>query len=182
MKHKILFTGHMIDKGDRANPRFPAYKEAAVKMELQKRIIKLKNNVPDTMIGIAGGACGGDILFHEVCRELEIQSEMYLALPVIEFKKASVSFAGNDWDERFDKLIEEVPVHILDEQAGKNNNVWEQANLWMLIEGLNNGGRNMTLLALWNGKDGDDTGGTEHMVKKAKKECAAVDIIDIDEI
>jgi hypothetical protein len=62
-------------------------------------------------------------------------AEMYLAFPVEKFKKESVSFAGKDWDERFDKLITEIPVHILAEKEDKNNNVWERANGWMLDNG-----------------------------------------------
>lgn len=182
MKHSILFTGHMIDHYDRLHPRFPASKEKMVMRSMKERLIKLKNNLTEEIAGIAGGACGGDILFHELCRQLDIPSEMYLALPVIEFKKESVSFAGIGWDERFDKLITEIRVHILDEKEDKNSNVWERANLWMLNKGLKHGGNNMTLLALWDGKGGDGSGGTEHMVKTAKAEGATVEIIYINKI
>lgn len=182
MKHIILFTGHMIDNKDRTDPRFPAGKEMRVKQAMAERITKLKKNVTQELTGIAGGACGGDILFHELCRDTGIHTEMYLALPVEKFKKESVSFAGKEWDERFDELIAEIPVHILDEKEDRNSNVWEMANMWMLENGLKNGGSNMTLLALWDGKGGDGSGGTEHMIKKAREQGAEVEIIDINKI
>ena len=30
---------------------------------------------------MAGDASGGDLLFHEVCQELDIESRLYLAIP-----------------------------------------------------------------------------------------------------
>lgn len=40
----------------------------------------------------------------------------------------------------------------------------------------------MSLIALWDGKGGDGTGGTEHMVQIAKEQGARINIIDINEI
>ena len=114
MRKTILFTGHMIDKKDRENPRFPESKELVVVAELRKRLVEEKLLAGNKIIiGLAGGACGGDIIFHEVCEEIGIQSEIYLAFPVDEYKKRSVSFAGKKWDLRFDRLIKRLPVHIL---------------------------------------------------------------------
>lgn len=181
MKHFILFTGHMIDEKDRQDARFPAKKERSVRQAIQKQLLKVKKITKNEIKGIAGGACGGDILFHELCAEMEIATEMYLALPVEEFKNASVSFAGRDWEERFDKLTKNLPVNIL--PAEKNNdNVWERTNFWLLDTALENGGENMTMIALWDGKGGDGGGGTEHMVKVAKEQRAKINIIDINKI
>ena len=133
MNHWILFTGHMMDAEGRPEPRFPANKEKAARQELRKHLTKEKEATTSELKGIAGGACGGDILFHELCLELDIPTEMYLALPVEKFKEASVSFAGKEWDNRFDKLKEELPVYILPEEKENDSfNVWERANLWML--------------------------------------------------
>ena len=173
----------MIDAKDRQEPRFPSQKEMTVKQQIRKELLKVKESFTNEMIGIGGGACGGDILFHELCQEMNIHSEMYLALPVDDFKKESVSFAGKAWDERFDKLTKQLPVHILP-GAGENKdkNVWEQANLWMLNTALKDGGKHMALIALWDGKGGDGSGGTEHMVNIAKEQGATVEIIDINKL
>ena len=42
----------------------------------------------------------------------------------------------------------------------------------MLENSLVNGGQNATVIALWDGKPGDGSGGTEHMVKEAD-DCGA---------
>ncbi len=181
MKYWILFTGHMIDAKDRKNARFPASEEKMVRKEIQMRLLTLKEKFPNAS-GIAGGACGGDILFHELCMEMNIPSEIYLALPITEFKKKSVSFAGNNWNERFDKLTGQLPVHILPLSFENEKNVWEKANRWMLNDALKDGGEHMALIALWDGKAGDGGGGTEHMVNIAKQEKAIVVIIDINKI
>lgn len=178
--HSILFTGHMIDSPDREVARFPAQKEEAVKNELQNILTREKDNSKYPLRGIAGGACGGDILFHEACEELAINTEIFLASPVNEFKKSSVSFAGKAWTNRFDKLISKLPVQILEDiDTNKDKNIYELTNLWMLQIALENGGKNMTLVALWDKKAGDGSGGTEHMIKIAKEAAAEICIIDI---
>ncbi|MEO8399797.1 MAG: hypothetical protein ABI550_08305 [Ignavibacteriaceae bacterium] len=63
--------------------------------------------------GIAGVACGGDILFYELCQKMNIPSEKYLALPLQKFKKESVSFAGKNWEDHYDLLISKIPDHTL---------------------------------------------------------------------
>lgn len=181
MKHAILFTGHMIDAQDRKEPRFPAGKEAAARKAIRNSLSEEKDKYGNQLRGIAGGASGGDILFHELCREMNIPGEIYLALPQDEYKRTSVSFAGKEWTARFDELTSELPVRVLPEKKEKDN-IWEQTNLWMLHDALQGGGSNMTLIALWDGKGGDGEGGTEHMVRMAKEAGAEIMIIDTDEI
>lgn len=180
-KHSILFTGHMIDKKDRKKSRFPANKEIMVREEILKYLIQEKKAANNELTGIAGGACGGDILFHELCEDIGIPSEMYLTLPFEEFKKSSVSFAGKEWDQRFDRLTKKITVHILpiEKRDNKKNNIWEQTNLWMLDQALQIEKENMTLIALWDGKGGDGNGGTEHMINTAKAKGAKINIINI---
>jgi hypothetical protein len=182
VRHSVLFTGHMIDKQDRKDPRFPPYKEQAVKKEIEKFLLKEKEIINE-LKGIAGGACGGDIIFHEVCQGINIPSEVYLAEPVEDFKKNSVSFAGKDWEKRFHRLIITLPVYVFS-KANENDkdNVWVRANIWMLDTALKNGGKNMTLMALWDGKAGDGPGGAEHMIKVAREKGSEIKIIDINKL
>jgi hypothetical protein len=189
--HYLLFTGHMIDKEGREEPRFPAVAEVAVKTAIKAAIQQEKEKARGVLKGIAGGACGGDILFHEACEELGISSELYLALPREEFIKASVEFAGASWVERFNLLYTKLPVKILFEKydlpkwlqkkEGKEY-IWIRNNLWMLNSALVCGGIQMTLLALWDHKGGDGAGGTEHMVEIAEGRGSKVVTIDICEL
>ena len=66
--------------------------------------------------------------------------------------------------------------------ADEKSNVWERANIWMLNSALKNGGENMSLIALWDGKAGDGPGGAEHMIKVAKEQNAEIIIIDINKL
>lgn len=173
----------MIDAPGRKEPRFPASIENAVRQRIKDEIRHIKNNSKLPLTGIAGGACGGDILFHEVCIEMDIPTEMHLALPYDSFIKKSVAFAGENWVSRFDRLYNSLPVYILHSQHLVSQPVdpvvWEECNLQMLRKALIYDGYNMILIALWNGKDGDGPGGTDQMVTEAQEKDAHVIIIDI---
>jgi hypothetical protein len=166
MNHSILFTGHMIDEKEREESRFPARKEMLVKAEILQKLVEVKAKTKKLLIGIAGGACGGDILFHETCKKIGIHTEMYLALPPEEYKKRSVSFAGPEWVTRFDFLTKNLLVHVLPDSKNidKQNNLWAATNLWMLDNAIEIGNNDITLIALWDGKDSDLEGGTKHMI------------------
>ena len=182
MAYFILFSGHMIDKADRSSPRFPSSKEEAAGAAIRSEVEKVLQTAGASEIrGIAAAACGGDILFHEFCRELNIPSEIYLGIPVDAFEKTSVAFAGADWVKRYLRLVRDLPVHVLfpEATADAGDEVWERANEWMLEAALSEGGSRMTLIVLWDGEGGDGPGGTRHMVKVAKGEGATINKIDI---
>jgi hypothetical protein len=183
--HYLLFTGHMIDKPDRKPVRFPAVEETIVRQKLKEIIETVRSKEGNNLLGIAGGACGGDILFHEICREAGIPTELYLALPREPFLVESVEFAGVEWVERFDALYKHLPHHILSQtkelpkwlRKKESYRIWERNNLWELSASLAEGGINMTLVALWDGKGGDGPGGTADMVKQAKARGAKTIVI-----
>jgi hypothetical protein len=187
-RHYLLFTGHMIDKQDREEKRFPAALEQIARQAIKDKVQQEKDKFGDQLIGIAGGACGGDILFHEVCAELGVDTELYLALPREQFIVESVEFAGNSWVDRFDDLFKRLPKRLLSNtkelpkwlQKKEGYTIWERNNLWMLNSALVCSGINMTMIALWDGKGGDGAGGTEHMVKQAKVRGAKTIIVDIN--
>jgi hypothetical protein len=189
-KHYLLFTGHMIDKPDRKEPRFPADKEAVARAAIKEAVQKEKDKIDGPVTGIAGGACGSDILFHEVCEELGIATELYLALPREQFLVESVQFANASWVERFNKLYKKLPYRVLSQSQELPNwlqkkgsySIWERNNLWMLYSALVCGGLQMTLIALWDGKGGDGAGGTEHMVKMAQERGSETVILDTKNI
>ena len=189
-RHYLLFTGHMIDKKDRATPRFPESIEPSVRAAIKEAVQSQKDKYGDQLKAIAGGACGGDILFHEVCAELGVEAELYLVLPREQFIVESVDFAGNKWVDRFDDLFQKLPKQILSNtkdlpkwlQSKLDYTIWERNNLWMLNSALVCGGINMTMIAVWDGQGGDGAGGTEHMVQAAKSRGAKTIVIDINTI
>jgi len=172
----ILFTGHRIDAPDRQKPRFPPDKEDQARDMIIATVSEEKAKATGELLGISGGASGGDILFHEVCRELDIPSRMYLVLPKTEYIKASVADGGPNWVERFKRLFDQMQPEILSDsgelprwlRAKKDYSIWQRSNLWMLHSALAISQDNLTLIALWNGQVGDGPGGTEDMVKRAQ--------------
>ena len=133
------------------------------------------------VLGIAGGASGGDLLFLEVCEELKIPTEMLLALPVEQFVQASVSSDGESWLDRFHHQLQFHPnPPILAESTDvpawlsfkPNYSIWQRNNLWLLSEAFSYSAPHLTLIALWDGQTGDGAGGTEHMVNLAKEHGA----------
>jgi hypothetical protein len=183
----LLFTGHRIDDPKREKPRFPPDKEDVARQAIKDAVAAELKQPGGVAVGIAGAASGGDILFHEVCAELGVPTQLMLGLPRQEFVVASVAPAGPQWIERFN-LIYDRPLARLKQIADQPNRrelsdsaelprwlrgkpgygVWQRNNLWMLHNALAVGRDCTTLIALWNEGRGDGPGGTEDMVEKAK--------------
>ncbi len=172
----ILFTGHRIDTLARQTPRFPANAEDRARHMLHRALSAQQTAATDKLLGIAGAANGGDILFHEVCEELGIATEVYLALPSSDYIKASVADADADWVQRFNHLVDTKPTKFLadstelPEWPGEDSahDIWQRTNLWMLHSALAIASDKLILIALWNGEAGDAPGGTQDMVQRAQ--------------
>jgi hypothetical protein len=186
--HVLLFTGHRIDAPGRTEPRFPAEKEAVARAAIEDAVAKEQARISARLTGIAGGASGGDVLFHEVCAELGIETQLYLAIPPAQYIVASVAVPDHpEWIDRFHAVEKssrktrtlsqekELPKWL---KARADYSIWQRNNLWMLHNALAYGGRNVTLIALWNGKAGDGPGGTKDMVDQARARGAKVIILD----
>ena len=180
----VLFTGHMLDAPDRPSERvrFPATSqaEARARQLIEEAVLQQCGERRDETIAIAGAACGGDILFLEVCQSLGIRTQIYLAMPQNLFQVASVDHGGPRWVEKYRRLLEQHEadgcVHVL--QDGKtipsflveqnNYDVWQRSNLWMMFTALASGSHDLILLALYNADlDPNGRGGTRHLVEEA---------------
>jgi hypothetical protein len=180
----ILFAGHRLDAEDRPAPRFPAEMEAPAGEAIRDAVADIVR-CHGSARGIAGGASGGDILFHEACGRLGIPSELYLPMGEDAFIAESVAPAGADWVQRFAALATRVPrvfYHHPPEHDGRDGeparSIWEQNNQWLLHEALSDGADNLTVLVLWDGHTGDGPGGTEDLVHAARLAGAEVVILD----
>ena len=178
----VLFTGHMLDSPTRSpeKARFPRTPEAEkiARRMIEEALHNEMNEQDGVSLGIAGGACGSDILFHEVCESLGIPTRLYLALPEAEFQVESVDRGGPVWVDRYQKLCQRLPLRVLAESkelprwlAGKNDyDIWRRNNLWMMFNALATDARHRTLIALYNHEcDPDGPGGTAHLVNIASK-------------
>ncbi len=174
--HALLFTGHMIDRPDREQPRFPAWAAARARQAIHTAIEELTWAREGSTVGLAGGASGGDLLFHECCEEAGIPTRVLLALPPNEFMAESVTPSGPVWVRRFHALLEKNPggqLVVMQKQdgllEGATDSIWQRANLWM-IEVATRMAQERALLALWDGHAGDGPGGTEHFIQVARRE------------
>lgn len=196
----LIFTGHRIDAPGRKKPRFPKEQEAVARQKIKEAVEAEMKSGDGVAYGIAGGASGGDLLFQEVCEELGVPTQLYLALQQGPYVKASVSDAGPEWVERFRRLYarleEQGAVRVLceltDEPADesehlpawlrlkKDYNIWQRNNLWMLHNALAAGGDDcVTLIALWDREPtGDGPGGTSDLVAKVARRGAKTVVID----
>lgn len=178
----VLFTGHMLDTPTRAkdHARFPATAEAEKKARalIEDAIRKEMREEGGVSLGIAGGACGSDILFHEVCQSLGIPTRLFLALPEEKFQVESVNRGGAKWIERYKLLCEQSRPRVLADSKDmpcwlvdkKGYDIWQRNNLWMMFNALSEGARRLTLIALYNrDRDSDGPGGTAHLLEVASK-------------
>jgi hypothetical protein len=183
----LLFTGHRIDSAKREKPRFPAEKESVAREAIRSAVSEEKAITNSSIIGVSGGANGGDILFLEVCDELGINTKMMLALPENQFIEASVENEDRTWLRRFHAQLEKHPnLSVLAQspelpkwlQSKKGYDIWQRNNFWLLSEALCLAPKSLTTIALWDGEPGNGPGGTEHMVSLAKERGARIIRLD----
>ncbi|MEP7365510.1 MAG: tetratricopeptide repeat-containing protein [Acidobacteriota bacterium] len=186
----IVFSGHMVDAVNRPAPRYPRGAEFTNRAAraIQDQLSNLVDREPAACIGIAGGASGGDLLFHEACNTLGVPSRLRLTSPPGRFLAHSVTAAGPDWEARFREVSrrlktttdvlssdEELPGWLTRKD---NYNIWARTNVWILEEALAMGADEVHLLVLWNGESGGGAGGTDQMVEFAREQSVPVRIID----
>ena len=183
----IVFAGHRIDTTGRAERRFPPESEAQAAAMIREAIAAEQALASGRQIeGLAGGASGGDILFHELCADAGISTQLLLALPKDDFAAASVLDAGPDWMERYRRLCERLDTKVLARTpalpdwlaARQDYSIWARNNSWLLHTALSRAETDVTLLVLWDGKGGDGPGGTHDMLKLA--ESRGVRIVRLD--
>lgn len=98
-----LFTGHMIDRPGRAQPRFPARIAAAVGVALGRML-----DAAGVGFTYCSAACGADILFIEQALARGIEVNVVLPFGREEFIRTSVAFAGAEWVARFEHALSQA--------------------------------------------------------------------------
>ncbi len=168
----FLFCGHMIDKPNRLQPRFPAAMENEARQKIEEVLDKLEPC--SNCLAIApGAACGGDILFIEACLQRNIEVEVFLPFYQPQFIQESVNFAGDEWVSRFYNIQSHpnVTIHLQPDRLGEvpeGDNPFARNNRWALYSTLMYGIERTRLVVLWDGKEGD-AGGTGDMVQQVRQ-------------
>jgi hypothetical protein len=179
-KHVVIFVAHRIDGSGRTEPCLPAEREERTRAIIRE---KLKARRGENVSVLAAAAPGGDILCHEVCRELGIKSTICLPTPRALYLQR-IFGTMDAWRSRFLDLVGDLPVLQLSDCAGLPR--WlsddpvgdpsERANRWVLEMALASNAATVSLLALCDGKDAPS--GAGQMVTIARQAPVDIDIID----
>jgi hypothetical protein len=168
----VLFAGHRADEPGRTPPRFPPECEMKARLAVRSFVLDVAAAAQGPVLGMAGAADGGDILFHEVCEELGIESEVCLALPAAEYVRTSVQ---HSWTERFHDVLKTHSSVTLEPGPG---DVWLRDHEWQLRRAREQHPRRTVLAALLEPGEDDIPGGTSGMVRLAQE--SGVEIIQLD--
>ena len=180
----VVFVGHMIDRPDRAFPRFPPRLEPAVAQAIRDRLVRM-----GTRIGYSSAACGSDILFLEAIESIREKTEIHVVLPFSRepFLETSVDLIpGGNWRERFERLTgpagraEVITASSQRLEAGGTS--YEFAN--RILHGLaaikaRQLETELKFLVVWDGKPGGGPGGTDSTVAHWKALGHEVEVIDL---
>jgi hypothetical protein len=176
----VLFTGHMVDAPARPKDkaRFPRTAQAeTIARQLIAEALEREAANGKVSLGIAGGACGADILFHEACGAAGIPTKLMLPLPPDQFLATSVQHGNADWVERYRTLCQRVAPEVMQDSKAlpdwlaekRDYDLWQRNNLWMMFTALTFHAPHLTLMALYNPElDADGPGGTRHLLDEAR--------------
>ena len=175
----VCATGHVIDPADRPVARFPATREASVRLRIQTLLERW-----GVGLGYSGAAGGADIIFAETIYALGGETCLILPVDRETFCQWSVQGSGAEYVKRYRQalthaaFVGESPFSRQDLEGG---GLWDFGNRMILGNALRRASELETplkVLAVWDGKRGDGRGGTADMVALARQCGLTVDVID----
>jgi class 3 adenylate cyclase/tetratricopeptide (TPR) repeat protein len=174
-----VFSGHMLDGPGRETPRFQAADINRVQSEIN-RFFDSKR------IGItySSAACGSDILFLEEAIRRGVESIIVLPFPPEEFKRSSVSFAGPDWERRFDKVIASASnvINLDDDPSAPGAIAFTYTNRYLDGAAMLRAralATEVCCLAVWDGSPPLCAGGTSEIVTHWQQRREDLSIIGV---
>ncbi len=177
----LLFSGHRVDAAGRAVPRFPPEAVVPAARRIESLLDRVAAGAHD--LAITQGAAGGDLLFAHACQRRGIPLRLMLPLAEPAFVRCAVttSAEAQRWLAAWRHVragLAEPPQRLPGSAAGPGNR-FERCNEWMLDHALALGAREVELLCLWDGAEGDGPGGTAHLVDAARRRGVPVHWIDV---
>jgi tetratricopeptide (TPR) repeat protein len=175
----VCATGHVIDPPSRRTPRFPATREASVRLRIETLLKRWGVGV-----GYSGAAGGADIVFAETIHALGGGTCLILPVDRETFCRWSVEGSGGDFVKRYcvalanAAFVSESPFSRQDLEGG---GLWDFGNRMILGSALRRASEletQLKVLAVWDGKQGDGRGGTADMVALARHCNLTVQVID----
>ena len=175
----VVFAGHLIDRPDRAVPRFPAALEPVVRDAIGATVAALRPG-----IGYAAAGCGGDILFLESLARCGAETHIILPYNREQFCADSVDLLpGADWPARYEQVLERAnEVVIASEHPIGGGMAFEYG--FRFLDGAarvkaDELDTELVCLALWDGRSGDGAGGTLSSIEHWRRVGRRIEIIDL---
>lgn len=162
-----IFAGHRIDRPGRTSPRFPENISGRIKKRLKKKLIEMKLD-----IGIASAADGADILFHECLQNMGKRTHVILPSPIAHFRNKLVEDSGEDWANRFDRIIENadrIEISSFSRFESHAESIYTFCTDFMLGTAFDmckafNG--ELVPIVVWDGKATSTRGGTSYIISR----------------
>lgn len=172
----VVFSGHMVDGPGRAVPRFPPAHVPRVAAAVEGAVAAVDD---PAATAVAGAACGGDLLFGEAWLATGRRLTVFLPRPAEAFLEESVRFAGQRWEEAFERVVAHPHTTLVgpDPDAPEDADVHAANNLRMLESALRSGPP-LHGIVLWDRRGGDGPGGTGQMVAAIEQAGGHVTIIE----
>ena len=179
----FLFSGHMVDRPERAVPRFPndAQHIDIARAAIARQLDALE--IGADSLAICGGACGGDLLFADVALQRGARLQMHLPFAEPQFLQASVSFAGGEWQDLYfkTKAHPRTGILVMPTELGPapaSAEPYARNNLWQLYTALSQGADKVRFVCLWDGGEADGPGGTQQMYTAVRDRSGQVYVLD----
>lgn len=168
----FVFAGHTIDRPGQREAIFPAAMEKEVRKRIDEALDKFKADRNDLAF-TTGASAGGDIIFIEACLNRNMRVEIHLPYAEPRHIQEWISFAGDQWIERYYTIrnnqnvsIRQQTDHLGPVKAG--DNVTQRNERWTLYSSLIYGIDRMRLILLWDGVVDDVPGGPDHMLEEVR--------------
>jgi len=178
-----VFAGHLIDRPDRPQPRFPPALESGVHDAIRDRLCNA-----DVGFGYASAGCGADILFLETLAELGAETRIVLPYDREQFRADSVDIVpGSDWGVRYDRVLANATEVVTASEQRMAGGGMSYEYGFLMLDGTagvraDELDTELMCLAVWDGKPGDGPGGTAGSVERWRAAGRRLDIIHLGEM
>ncbi len=176
----VVCSGHMFDRPDRMEPRFPFAMRDEIYREIEQKLAEM-----DAGVGFCSLACGSDMMFADAI--LKRGGELHVVLPfnAEDFKAASVNrVPGFDFSAEFNRLLKQAASVTVLNTTGRASDgaVYDYCNHVLFGMALLKGrvlGIEVKPLIVWDGKEGDGRGGTSSFIRLCRELGREIELISL---
>ncbi len=181
----FLFVGHPnVDGAVADDAHLPAAKLETAKAQITELLDELGGGADD--LGLTQGACGGDLLFTEVCQAQGIRVSWLQPQREADFIRPIAADPDSSCHERYQEARQKLgrPILSMPQELGElpaeidDDYRRERCNLWLLNTALACGPEKVQFICLWNGSPSDGPGGMARLYEEIARRTGQVHWID----